>query len=297
MFLNFHGKLAVAFMTASIAAMVEDSKINVACYGVTGLSCTQHHLTCSNTSTILITNITLGYRQGCGRDGLSNCGNITCCTEETGDCFLNVTNLPLKQHDCLNKSTCTTRGLRKAGKVCNGAPISAYSKIVYKCIPANTQRSTSTAVFTSLTANHTLSTSPPATKILPTPSSTTKEILPSPPSTTKEIIPSPPSTTTGILPNSPSTTTEKAPTSLSSTTAIPPTPDNLLKTDTSNNGGIVGGLIGALLVLVAIGLIGLYLFKRKQRKRRIAPTCVHNNLNATTNCDYITAKNVENRVH
>ncbi|KAK6169629.1 hypothetical protein SNE40_020633 [Patella caerulea] len=244
-----------------IAAIVTDSKSSVTCYGSSGLSCTQHQLSCSTLHTISITTITLGYRLGCGVNGVSSCADTTCCKEETGDCFLNMTKkyLPLKQHECLNKSTCTTPGLRQAGITCDGVLFSTYSKIIYSCIPANNPTPGLTTVFPFRT----------------TTTASSPEILPTP-----DTIPKIDTRNTTIL----------------------STPDTTPNTDTPDIGGIVGGLIGALLVLVVIVLVGIFLFKRKQRKCGNTPTCVYNNKNESPNVtrsetpktdyDYITTEDV-----
>ncbi|XP_050391225.1 uncharacterized protein LOC126810255 [Patella vulgata] len=261
MFINFPEQVAFVFLIVTIADIVADSISSVACYGSSGLSCTQHQLRCSKRETISIINITHGFRQGCGVHGVSSCADIACCREEAGDCYQPMTKTFL-QDQCLNKSTCQTQLVQVSATVCEGQHFSTYSKIIYLCIPANKPASGLTTVFSFPKTSATTSTSSP--KILPT------------------------TDTTSII-----DTTK---------TMIAPTPDTIPKTDTPDIGSIVGGLIGALFVLALIVLIGIFLFKRKQRKCRNAQTCVYNNQNESldvnlrentnTDYDYITTEDV-----
>ncbi|ESO83999.1 hypothetical protein LOTGIDRAFT_229548 [Lottia gigantea] len=115
-----------------------DGRIDsTACYGVSGLSCSTHALSCVSPLVIQIMNTTYGFRPSCfDLSGKSHCQVDQCCREEPYDCFtLFSENDSLKvQEKCNGHQSCIIQGRRQLDVVCRGHVISAYSKVQYNCV-------------------------------------------------------------------------------------------------------------------------------------------------------------------
>ncbi|KAK6169515.1 hypothetical protein SNE40_020555 [Patella caerulea] len=116
---------------------------STACYGTPGNGCTDHTLSCEPSLVISITSIRFGYRRGCAGNGISNCGDIKCCSDLPGDCFtpLNQTLLLELQDICDGESMCildSDHGLNETSADCGIGNIRhSFQKIEYLCVADN----------------------------------------------------------------------------------------------------------------------------------------------------------------
>ncbi|XP_055954886.1 uncharacterized protein LOC130010829 [Patella vulgata] len=158
------GVLWAWYLTSALCSAQTEaptSNFSTACYGTPGNGCTDHTLICAPSLVISITNIRFGYRRGCAGNGISNCGDITCCSDRRGDCFtpVNQTLLSELQDICDGEALCildSDSGLNETSAYCGIGNIRhSYQRIDYLCVPGNS----------SYTIDSTVETTPSSTVI------------------------------------------------------------------------------------------------------------------------------------